>query len=162
VTVLDVDVLVIGGGVVGCAVAFELADAGVRVRVVEGRRPGGGASQASAGILAPYVEGHDSKPLRVLGRRSLDLYETFVARAMDASGQAVEFARCGTLEVAVTEGDVERLQRSRTMIAAEGVAGRWLEDQALKRAEPSLHAGVLGALQIPSHAVVNVPALCVE
>ncbi len=155
----DVDVLIIGGGVVGCAVAFELADAGVRVRVVEGRRPGGGASQASAGILAPYVEGHDSKPLRMLGRRSLDLYETFVARAMDASGQAVEFARCGTLEVAVTEGDAERLQRSRTVIAAEGVAGRWLEDQALKRAEPSLHAGVLGALQIPSHAVVNVPAL---
>lgn len=155
----DVDVLVIGGGVIGCAAAFELAEAGVRVRVLDGRPAGGGASQASAGVLAPYVEGHDSKPLRTLGRRSLDLYEAFVARAMDASGQAVEFARCGTLEVAVSEADADRLQRARKTIASEGVTGRWLEDQALRRAEPSLHPGVLGALEVATHAMVNVPAL---
>ena len=155
----DVDVLVIGGGVIGCAVAFELAEAGMRVRLLDGRRPGAGASQASAGVLAPYVEGHDSRPLRELGRRSLDLYEAFVARAVERSGLAVEFARCGTLEVAVTDADVARLQRARTMIAAEQVAGQWLEDQALRAAEPSLHAGALGALRIPSHAAVNVPAM---
>ena len=153
------DVLVIGGGVIGCAVAFELAEAGARVRVLEGRRTGGGASQASAGVLAPYVEGHDSKVLRALGRRSLDLYATFVARAVERSGRPVEFARCGTLEVAVTESDAVRLHRARKMIAAEGVTGKWLEDRALLEAEPALHPGVLGALRIPSHAYVNVPAL---
>lgn len=153
------DVLIIGGGVIGCAVAFELAEAGARVRVLEGRRTGGGASQASAGVLAPYVEGHDSKVLRALGRRSLDLYATFVARAVERSGRPVEFARCGTLEVAVTESDAVRLHRARTMIAAEGVPGKWLEDRALLEAEPALHPGVLGALRIPSHAYVNVPAL---
>ena len=153
------DVLIIGGGVIGCAVAFELAEAGARVRVLEGRRTGGGASQASAGVLAPYVEGHDSKVLRALGRRSLDLYATFVARAVERSGRPVEFARCGTLEVAVTESDAVRLHRARKMIAAEGVTGKWLEDRALLEAEPALHPGVLGALRIPSHAYVNVPAL---
>ena len=153
------DVLVIGGGVIGCAVAFELAEAGARVRVLEGRRTGGGASQASAGVLAPYVEGHDSKVLRALGRRSLDLYATFVARAVERSGRPVEFARCGTLEVAVTESDAVRLHRARKMIAAEGVPGKWIEDRALLEAEPALHPGVLGALRIPSHAYVNVPAL---
>lgn len=144
---------------IGCAVAFELAEAGARVRVLEGRRTGGGASQASAGVLAPYVEGHDSKVLRALGRRSLDLYATFVARAVERSGRPVEFARCGTLEVAVTESDAVRLHRARKMIAAEGVPGKWLEDRALLEAEPALHPGVLGALRIPSHAYVNVPAL---
>lgn len=153
------DVLIVGGGVIGCAVAFELAEAGARVRVLEGRRTGGGASQASAGVLAPYVEGHDSKVLRALGRRSLDLYATFVARAVERSGRPVEFARCGTLEVAVTESDAVRLHRARKMIAAEGVTGKWLEDRALLEAEPALHPGVLGALRIPSHAYVNVPAL---
>ena len=153
------DVLIIGGGVIGCAVAFELAEAGARVRVLEGRRTGGGASQASAGVLAPYVEGHDSKVLRALGRQSLDLYATFVARAVERSGRPVEFARCGTLEVAVTESDAVRLHRARKMIAAEGVPGKWLEDRALLEAEPALHPGVLGALRIPSHAYVNVPAL---
>lgn len=153
------EVLVIGGGVIGCAVAFELADAGLRVRLLEGRRLGGGASQASAGVLAPYVEGHDSSLLRGLGRRSLDSYESFVARAAEASGQAVHFSRCGTLEVAVTAGDVERLQRARQMVAGEGVASSWLEDEALRQAEPALHDGALGALHIASHAVVDVPAL---
>ncbi len=154
-----VDVLVVGGGVIGCAVAFELAEAGLRVRLLDGRRPGAGASQASAGVLAPYVEGHDSRPLRVLGRRSLDLYDAFVARAVERSGLSIEFARCGTLEVAVTGADCERLQRARTMIAAEQVTGHWLEDHALRAAEPALHPGALGALRIPAHAAVNVPAM---
>ncbi len=153
------EVLIIGGGVIGCAVAFELAEAGLRVRLLEGRRLGGGASQASAGVLAPYVEGHDSKPLRALGRRSLDSYDAFVARAVEASGQTVPFTRCGTLEVAVTDGDVGRLQRARQMLAAEGVAGDWLEGDALHQAEPAVHSGALGALRIAAHAVVNVPAL---
>lgn len=152
------DVLVIGGGVIGCAVAFELTEAGARVCVLEGRRPGGGASQASAGVLAPYVEGHDSPVLRTLGRRSLDAYAACVSRAVERSGRPVEFVRCGTLEVAVTEADAVRLHLARTMIAAEGVPGEWLEDRALLNAEPALHPGVLGALRIPSHACVNVPA----
>ncbi len=151
--------LVIGGGVIGCAVAFELADAGRRVRVLDERRPGAGASQASAGVLAPYVEGHDSRPLRILGRRSLDLYETFVARAVEGAGLPIPFARCGTLEVAVTEAGVARLQRARAMIAKEHVSGEWLDAGALQTAEPALHPEVLGALRVALHAAVNVPAM---
>ena len=155
----DVDVLVIGAGVIGCAVAFELAETGARVRVIDGRRPGAGASQASAGVLAPYVEGHGSRSLRTLGRRSLDMYEAFVGRAVQRSGLPVEFGRCGTIEVAVTDADVERLALSRQMIAGEGVPGQWLESDALCDAEPAVSPAVRGALRIPSHAVVNVPAL---
>jgi glycine oxidase len=154
-----VDVLVIGGGVIGCAIAFELAEAGASVRVLEGRRTGAGASQASAGILAPHVEGHDERVLRTLGRRSLDLYEAFVARAVARSGLPVEFARCGTLEVAITDADLRRLELARQTIAAEGVAGEWLEGAALRAAEPALGPSARGALRIPSHAAVNVPAL---
>lgn len=155
----DLDVIVIGGGVIGCAVAFELAEAGARVRLIDGRQPGAGASQASAGILAPYVEGHDSKPLRDLGRRSLDLYEAFVARAVAASGQPVEWERRGTLEIAASDADVARLTRARATIAAEAVPGQWLEGEALHQAEPAVSTDVRGALRIPSHAAVNLPAL---
>ena len=101
----ETDVIVIGAGVIGCAVAFELAEAGARVRVIDARAPGAGASQASAGVLAPYLEGHGSPVLRALGRRSLDLYPSFVDRVVAASSQPVEFDRIGTLEVVTAPDD---------------------------------------------------------
>ncbi len=153
------DVIIVGGGVIGCGIAFELAEMGARVRLFESRGVASGASHASAGVLAPYVEGHSSPTLRQLGRRSLDMYETYVARVSDASGVPVEFRQCGTLEVAVTAADVERLQQTRQVLAAEHVEGTWLEADALQQSEPAVHGDALGAMQIPIHAAVDVQAL---
>lgn len=158
-SVRDVDVIVIGAGVIGCTVAFELASAGCRVRVCDPRPPGGGASFASAGVLAPYVEGHDSKPLRDLGRRSLALYPAFVDRVRAVAGVAVEFRPTGTVEVATTEADIARLARSKATADAEGVAAAWLEGAAAREVEPALAAYAAGVLHIPMHAAVDVPAL---
>lgn len=154
-----VDVIVVGAGVVGCTIAFELASAGRRVRVIDGRAPGGGASWASAGVLAPYVEGHDSEPLRTLGRRSLELYPSLVARVDAAAGTHVPFERPGTLEVAVADTDVPRLRRSQAVADADGVAARWLDHAQLDAVEPALGRHALGALHIASHAAVDVPYL---
>lgn len=153
------DVLVIGAGVIGCTIAFELASMGRRVRVLDARQPGGGASKASAGVLAPYVEGHDLQPLRVLGQRSLGMYEAFVDRVSAQSGQAVEFRRAGTVEAAVNDGDIARLSASRATAASEGIASEWLEAGRAREVEPALGAHVVGALHIPFHAVVDVQAL---
>ena len=155
----DADVIVIGAGVIGCAVAFELAEAGARVHVVDARSPGAGASQASAGVLAPYLEGHGSPVLRRLGRRSLDLYQGFVERVSAASGQAVEYDRLGTLEVAVTADEAATLQRSATELMADGVEARWVAPPELADLEPHLPAHAVGGLHIPLHAAVHVPAL---
>lgn len=157
--VRDVDVLVIGAGVVGCTITFELATAGHRVRVLDGRPPGGGASFASAGVLAPFVEGHHSRPLRDLGRRSLVHYSAFVQRVSAAAGTPVAFRPIGTAEVATNEADVARLAGSKATADAEGVAAEWLDGAAARRAEPALGAHVAGALHIPLHAAVDVPAL---
>lgn len=153
------DVLVIGAGVVGCTVAFELAAAGRRVQVCDPRLPGGGASFASAGVLAPYVEGHDSRPLRELGRRSLAQYPAFVDRVTAAAGLPVAFGVIGTAEVATNEADITRLARSKATADAEGVTAEWLEGAAARVAEPALAAHAAGVLHIPMHAAVDVPAL---
>jgi glycine oxidase len=159
VGVRDVDVLVIGAGVVGCTMAFELAAAGRRVSVCDPRPPGGGASLASAGVLAPYVEGHESRPLRELGRRSLSLYPAFVDRVSAASGLPVAFRAIGTAEVATSDADVVRLARSKATADAEGITAEWLEGAAARTAEPALGAHASGVLHIPMHAAVDVPAL---
>ena len=74
------EVIVVGGGIIGCAIAGELAARGAAVRVFEARTVGGGATHASAGILAPYIEGHDRGALFDLTLRSLAMYDDFVAR----------------------------------------------------------------------------------
>ena len=73
-------VIVVGAGIVGCTVAHELARSGARVQVLETRTPGQGATRASAGILAPYIEGH-ADIFRDLGARSLALYDAFIDAA---------------------------------------------------------------------------------
>jgi len=156
---LESDVVVIGAGVIGCAVAFELAEAGMQVRVIDARAPGAGASQASAGVLAPSVEGHGSPVLRSLGRRSLEAYPAFVERVVAASGLAVEFQRLGTLEVATSPDHRAALERSSVELAAEGVESHWLDAAVLTDREPNLGPHVIGGRQIPAHAVVHVPAL---
>ena len=76
-------VVVVGAGVIGCAVAHELARRGASVRVVDRRDVGQGATQASAGVLAPYITAHVGSALLDLGARSLELYDEFVARAVE-------------------------------------------------------------------------------
>jgi glycine oxidase len=153
------DVIVIGAGVIGCAVAFELAEAGARVRVIDARTPGAGASQASAGVLAPYIEGHGSPRLRALGRRSLDLYASWVERVVAASGQPVEFDRIGTLEVVNSPDDRLRFDRAAEDLSGAGIETHWIAGTRLAELEPNLAPHIVGGRQIPLHAAVHVPAL---
>src|SRR5581483_1605626 len=96
------DVVVIGAGVVGCAVAYELVSRGVSVTVVDSRGPGLGATQAAAGMLAPYVEGM-GKPVLKLAARSLGMYDEFIDRVRADSGCAITYQRTGSLQVAMSD-----------------------------------------------------------
>src|SRR5262245_51705217 len=96
-------VLVLGGGIIGVAVADALARRGAEVTVLDMRAPGRGASFASAGILAPYTEAHPDSPLLRLGIRSLARFDPFIADVSSRSGVHVEYARTGTLQVAVND-----------------------------------------------------------
>ena len=151
------DVIIVGAGVIGCACAFELASAGARVTVFDARQVGQGASQASAGVLAPYIEGHEEGSLRQLGRRSLDLYDAFIARVMEASRQVVQYSRAGTLEIALETDHAAALRHSATVLNSEGVGAHWLEPEELRDVEPLVAAGARGGLLIDMHGFVGVP-----
>jgi glycine oxidase len=143
-----VTVTVVGAGIVGLSIAHELSSRGASVRVVDMRGPGQGATRASAGILAPYIEGH-SDALLTLGICSFSLYDSFVTRVTVDSGQPVEYGRTGTLQVARTAAEAERL----------AVWGRPLVDAARARElEPGL-GEVAAALFIEEHGYVAVRAL---
>ena len=152
-------VLVIGAGIVGVSIADALAEHGVEVTVLDMRGPGLGASYASAGILAPYVESHHDARFLDLATRSLKMFDAFVAGVVERSGRRVEYARTGTLEIALDADDVQRLQGALPRLVATGVAHEWLSPEELRRFEPAVTSTALGALHIEPHGFVGVSSL---
>ncbi len=116
-----VKVTIVGGGIIGCAVAHALTSRGAAVRIVDMRGAGRGATQASAGILAPYIEGHIEALLQ-LGVSSLALYDEFVARVSADARQPIEYERSGSLHVARNEAAAMELAIAARRFAHAGVA----------------------------------------
>ena len=152
-------VVVVGAGIVGCAVAYELARRGVHVRVIDRREVGQGATQASAGVLAPYIEAHDRGPLLELTTRSLDLYDAFVSRVVEDSGATVQYVRTGTLEIACDDAGMARLESVQATCAAHGISAELLDDRRVHKAEPHLSPAVRGGLVVESHGFVGASDL---
>jgi glycine oxidase len=151
--------VVIGAGVIGATAAWELAASGVSVRVIDARRPGHGATRASAGVLAPYIEGHPSSPLRDLGRQSLDLYDEFITRLRRESGHDVAYERNGTLEIALTLEEAEALAAASGALWSESVEARWVPREVVEDLEPHASREAYGALMIPMHGYVGATAM---
>ena len=131
------DVLIIGAGIVGCAVGEALGRQGASVGFVDPRGVGLGATQASAGMLTPYKEGLHNPVLEALGLRSLWLWDAFVERLFDASVPAQVYARNGSLDVALDETEAAELQtlaqRPCRAWRAEPVSEGWGREAARTR-----------------------------
>src|ERR671931_40724 len=153
------DTLVGGGGIVGSAVAYELARRGASVEIVDERPVGMGATQASAGVLAPYIEAREDSPLLDLAVRSLKLYDDFIARVTDDSGVAVQYRRTGTLDVATDENELAALNAIASVLLRRQVPSLLLDAASTRSEEPLLADGVAGGLLIGEHGFVGAAEL---
>ncbi len=153
------DVVVVGAGIVGCAVAYELARRGASVVVIDMRAAGMGATQASAGVLAPYIEATEGSALLDLTVRSLALFDDFVASASADSGIAIPYRRTGTLDVALDDDAMAALCATAQVLARRGVAAEIVDRAGAHAQEPHLTDEVIGGLLIPSHGFVSAPEL---
>src|SRR5437764_10624850 len=153
------DVAIVGGGVMGCAIALRLAQQGLRVTVVERGIPGAEASSAAAGILGPQWEAEGAGPLLDLGLRSRALYPAFAAELRELSGIDVGYAKSGLLEVALDEAHEAALAARRVWQQARGLRAELLEPAALRALEPGLGPAVRGGLRLPEEGHVNARAL---
>jgi glycine oxidase len=151
--------VVVGAGIVGCAVAYELARRGASVEIVDDRPLAMGATQAAAGVLAPFIEARDGGPLLELTARSLELFDGFVTRVTSDSGCTVNYQRTGTLDVAMSSESLARLAAMREVLAGRGVAAELLDAPAVCSREPNLSGDALGGLLIPTHGFIAAAEL---
>jgi glycine oxidase len=137
-------VVVIGGGVIGCAVAERLSFEGHQVTLLERDQLGSRASGAAAGELSPQSTASGAEES---ARQSLLLFPELIARIEKESAMNVEFRVQAGLQPAFDHEEEARLRAA---------GGRWLDAQACRKAEPSLSADVLGAVLL-EHAHLSSP-----
>jgi glycine oxidase len=148
------DVIVVGAGVIGCAIAYELSRRGISVQLLDERAAGLGATHASAGILAPFIEAGHAGPLFELTRRSLDLFDDFTTRLADDSGIPVLYRRTGTLQVALDDQSMLQLRNTAARLEAQGVVLGLVDAKTLRAEEPHVTDAAVGGLVIPAHGFI--------
>jgi glycine oxidase len=150
------DVLVIGAGIIGLAVAWRAAATGRTVAVVD-PAPGHGATWAAAGMLAPVAEAHFGEgDLAVLNLAAAAAWPGFAADLEDATGRRVHFRDDGTLVVAGGPSDRAATDRVHAFHLAMGLPAARLGPRACREAEPLLAPGVSGGVDLPAdHQVDN-------
>jgi glycine oxidase len=143
---LSGEVIVVGGGLIGLAIAAELAEREVSVTLISERRPGE-ASPAAAGMLAPSVE-RASGPAHDFGIAARDRYPSYVDFLAERTGVRVPLNRLGILQVALTEKGIKGLKKTTLPTS------RWIDARELKDLEPALSHG-LGAMFSPDDGAVD-------
>ncbi|GIH69357.1 NAD(P)/FAD-dependent oxidoreductase [Sphaerimonospora thailandensis] len=160
------DVAIIGGGVIGCAIAHRLGSEGRTVLLVEAEsRLGQGASNAAMGGILTQTEPSCLGPLTPVIKRSRDLYPDWVAEIAEISGVTVSLLEGGDLQVAVDDAEMDRLKNQ--------VLPRWRESPfpveqltgaEARELEPMLSEAVVGGFLLPDELALDprelMGALC--
>jgi glycine oxidase len=154
------DVLVVGGGVVGCALARELAGRGARVALAERGQIGGEASGAAAGLLTPQAESMTRGRLFDAGLASRALYPGWIGSLEDETGAEVGYRKTGALVCALTEEEERRLEsclawQREALLPVETYEGRAIPAALRRHVSPRVRR----ALFFPDEAFVHCPRL---
>jgi glycine oxidase len=153
------DAAIAGGGVIGGAIALELARAGLRVAIFERQQPGQEASWASAGILSPAPESPGMVALVPMGKASLALYPEFVAEVEEISGKSTGFRTKGTIEALFSLDTKAELSTIIALHHGLGLKAEPLRAEDARELEPALSEEVEAAVLRPEEGSIDNRAL---
>jgi glycine oxidase len=150
------DVLIVGGGVIGLAIARALARKGAgRVALIERAGFGEEASSAAGGMLAAQAEADRADAFLELACASRDLYSSFALELKEETGVDIELERTGTLYLGLTEEDEAEMSRRQEWQTRAGLMVQKLTVAEAREMEPCISPFVRSALRFPLDAQVE-------
>lgn len=153
------DVLIVGGGVIGCSIAWRLAQSGQRVAIFERGDAGKEASWAAGGMLAPLAEADRADEFFALCVKSRALYADFAAELKTATGIDIEYRTEGTLFLSLTEADDHELEERWRWQHDAGLNVKRLDAGCVRKLEPTINERLRWALKFPDDHQVNARQL---
>ena len=148
---MNSEVLIIGGGVIGLSIARELHRKGLkRITIADRCRIGGEASWAAAGMLAPNIETDSGVDFHRFGIESLALYPRFSEALLEETGIDIELDRNGTLSVAFSETEADELAEIYERQTLRGVRVEHLSGAATRTIESWVSSNVSAGLLYPN------------
>lgn len=152
-------VVIVGGGVMGCATALELANRGVKdIVVLERAVPGAEASSAAAGMLAAQIESRDEDELARFVR-AREAYASWALALREATGIDIGHRRSGVLAVARTEHDLARARGDVDAQRSRGLRAELVDAAGARKIEREVSEHIAGAAYYPDEAQVDPPQL---
>jgi glycine oxidase len=153
------DVLIVGAGVMGCAIALELALRGAQVLVLERSVPGAEASSAAAGMLGAQVESHAPGPFTSLCIESRARFPAWASKLREMTGIDVEHRVCGITKVALDADEAASMEAHVAWQREAGLPASMLGKEAARAHEPSITEATVAAATFAADGRVDPPRL---
>jgi glycine oxidase len=151
------DVVIVGGGVIGCAIAYYLCKMGTDVIVLDQGEIGAEASSAAAGLLAPLGSLSGPGPFADLLLASWTLFPTLVSELEDASGISLEYEQTGALRIVRNTKHIPKLGKRMKEWQPLGLEMHWLTGDEARQREPLLAPDVCAAIYAPEEGQIKAP-----
>jgi glycine oxidase len=149
------DAIIAGGGLIGSAIALELARNDLRVALFDAQDPGREASWASAGILSPAPENPGMISMVPLGKASLAMYPEFIEQVEELSGIQTGYRANGTVEALFSRHAREELSTIVALHHGLGLKAEAISAQEARDLEPDLSEEMEAAVLRPDEASVD-------
>ncbi len=153
------DVVIIGGGVIGCAIAYFLRKRHIEVTVLERGERGGQASGAAAGLLAPLGPLSGPGPFADLVLAGFSSLLSLVPELEEGSGIRVGYEQTGALRVVRNLKRVAHLRKRLDSWQPLGLQLYWLTGKEARQREPLLASDVCAAVYAPEESQLQASSV---